>query len=284
MKIPYSFSILRYIHDIISGEFINVGVVLYSPKANFLSAICTSKYGRLSKTFSNINGDHFRNVTRFVQSKLEEQGEKLVSEFQFTELPIKATDIVAKVLPKDDSSLQFSPDGFGVTDDLQLTLEKIFNRYVEKYYEKSERPSRSDEDVWKIYKKSLEEKRVLANLKPHQIIGNNYEYEFKYCWKNGNWQAQEPISFDLLEATSITDKANNWLGRITSLVDGGEKFKLNILIGAPTDGKLKTAFARAQNILHKIPCDHDFIKEDEANDFAERLKTEIESHKRGIVN
>ena len=28
MKTPYSFSVLRYIHDIVTGEFINVGVVL----------------------------------------------------------------------------------------------------------------------------------------------------------------------------------------------------------------------------------------------------------------
>ena len=28
-----------------------------------------------------------------------------------------------------------------------------------------------------------------------------------------------------------------------------------------------------------MTCDHDFIKEDEANDFAEKLKKEMENHK-----
>lgn len=114
---------------------------------------------------------------------------------------------------------------------------------------------------------------------PHQISGKNYEYEFKYAWKNGVWNMQEPVSFDLIEAASITDKANAWLGRITSLVDGGESFKLNLLLGAPHDERLKSAFTKAQNILDKLPCEHEFIREDEAEQFAQELKQEIEEHK-----
>lgn len=279
MKIPYSFSVLRYIHDIVSGEFINVGVVLYAPKARFLSAICTSRYGRMSKMFSGIDGDHFKQIGRYIQARLDEEGERLVTELPFDKLPVSVLDFASRTLPVDDSSLQFSPEGYGVTENLQATLEQIYSRYVERYYEKAERPSRSDEDVWKVYKRPLEEKRILANLKPHQIIGNNYDYEFKYGWKNERWHMHEPVSFDLQEASSITDKANSWLGRITSLVDGGEPFKLTVLVGTPQDERLKSAFIKAQNILHHMPCDHDFIKEDEAEDFAESLKKEIEAHK-----
>ncbi len=279
MKILYSFSVLRYIHDIVTGEFINVGVVLYAPKAKFLSAICTSRYGRLSKMFSNISGDHYRQVARYIQARLEEEGERLASELPFDKMPKSVMDFTVRVLPIDDSSLQFSPEGYGLTENPHETLEQIYSRYVEKYYEKTEKHSRSDEDIWKVYKRHLEEKRILGNLKPHQIIGTNYDYEFKYCWKNEKWHIHEPVSFDLLEANFITDKANGWLGRITSLVDGGEPFKLNVLIGSPQDERLKSAFIKAQNIMHRMPCQHEFIREDEAEHFAENLKKEIESHK-----
>ena len=276
---PYSFSVLRYIHDVVTGEFINVGVVLYAPKVKFLSAICTSRYGRLSKMFSNINGDHFRQVVRYIQTRLEEEGERLIAELPFEKLPASVAGFTSKVLPPDDSSLQFSPEGFGITEKPQETLEQLYSRYVEKYYEKSERHGRGDEDIWRLFKKPLEEKRIIGNLKPHQIIGNNYDYEFEYCWKNEIWHVHEPVSFDLMEANSIIDKANGWLGRVTSLVDGGEPFKLNILLGSPQDERLKSAFVKAQNIMHKMQCDHDFIKEDEAEDFAEKFRIEIEAHK-----
>lgn len=280
MKTPYSFTVLRYIHDIVTGEFVNIGVVLYAPKARFLSAICTSRYGRLSRMFCEVNGEHFKQVVRYIQATLEEEGVRLISELPFDEMPKSVTEFVARVLPVDDSSLQFSPEGFGLTENPQVTLEQLYTRHVERYYEKPERQSRSDEDVWKLFKKPLEEKRILGNLMPHQIVGNNYEYEFKYCWKNELWRMHEPVSFDLMEASSITDKANAWLGRITSLVDGGESFKLNIMLGSPQDDKLKSAFAKAQNILNRMPCDHDFIKEDEAENFAKSLKQELDSHSR----
>lgn len=135
MKIPYSFSVLRYIHDIVTGEFINVGVVVYAPKDRFLSAICTSRYGRLSKMFSNVSGEHFRQVSRYIQARLEEEGERLATELAFDKLPATVLEFTTKVLPLDDSSLQFSPEGYGLTENLQETLEQLYNRYVEKYYE-----------------------------------------------------------------------------------------------------------------------------------------------------
>lgn len=278
MKIPYAFSVLRYVHDILAGEFINVGVVLYAPQAKFLSAVCTSKYGRLSKMFSDVNSSHFRKSARFIQSRLEEEGERLIKELPFENPPTGLKEITSKILPIDDSSLQFSPEGYGVTEDPQKTLEHIYNRYVEKYYERHEKHSRSDDEVWRVFKKTFEEKRIIKHLKPHQIIGTNYEYEFKHCWKNQIWHANQPISFDLTESDMIVDKAHVWIGRIESLVDGGEKFKLNVLLGKPADEKLKSSFSKAQNILNKMQCEHEFIDEDKAEDFAEFLRTEIGAH------
>lgn len=278
MKIPYTYTVLRYVHDVLSGEFINVGVVLYAPDVKFCNARFSVKYSRLSKIFTDVDGDHFRRNIRFIQERLEEEGQRFLHEFQFEKPAGSVKDFSAKVLPIDDTSLQFSPEGFGVTDNLQNTLDQLFSRFVEKYQEKVERHSRTDDDVWKIFKKTFEEKNIIKHLKPHRIIGNNYEYEFRHCWKNEKWQAQQPVSFDLLDSDDIVDKANTWVGRITSLTDGGESFKLFVLLGEPQDKKLVSIFSKAQNILHKMPCEHDFIKEQEAEYFAEHLKKEIEAH------
>ncbi len=275
MKTPYSFSVLRYVHDIVTGEFVNVGVVLFAPQVRFLGAICSPRYSRLTKMFSNIDGEHYRQTTGYFQAKINEEGERLISELPLTEMPDRVTAFASRILPLDDSTLQFSPEGYGITEKPEETLEQLYNRHVEKYSEKTDRASRTDDEVWRFYKKTFEEKHILSKLSPHQIIGRNYDYEFKYSAKNGKWHLQEPISFDLLEASSITDKANSWLGRITSLLDGGEPFKLNILLGRPRDEKLYNTFGKAQNILHSMQCEHQFIKEDEAESFAEELKREI---------
>jgi hypothetical protein len=39
MKLAYTYPLLRYVHDVASGEFANVGVVLFSPNARYAGAL-----------------------------------------------------------------------------------------------------------------------------------------------------------------------------------------------------------------------------------------------------
>ena len=76
-KIPYSFSVLRYVHDPVTQEFANIGVVLYSRSARYLDAMCTVNYGRISNMFGEIDGNKFRQTTRYVQDRLRNLGAEL---------------------------------------------------------------------------------------------------------------------------------------------------------------------------------------------------------------
>jgi hypothetical protein len=123
MKISYSFTVLRYMHDVVTGEFVNVGVVLYAPKARYLSSSCTSRYGRLSDMFYNVNGDYYKKIVGYIEDKLVKDGERLISELPFEKLPKSVLEFGVKVLPVDDSSLQFSPEGFGITENPEITIK-----------------------------------------------------------------------------------------------------------------------------------------------------------------
>jgi Protein of unknown function (DUF3037) len=115
VKVPYTFSILRYVHDPVTTEFANIGVALYAPEAKYASAICTSHYGRLSKMFGQIDGERFRQITRYLQSRIEQIGEQLRAQLPFPEVPKNIEGLLARVLPPDDSAIQFSSAGGGVT-------------------------------------------------------------------------------------------------------------------------------------------------------------------------
>jgi hypothetical protein len=278
MRTPYTFSVLRYIHDPVTTEFANIGVALYAPEAKYAGAICTSHYGRLSKMFGQIDGERFREVTRYVQVRIEETSESLRSQLPFPELPTNIEGLLAQVVPPDDSAIQFSSAGGGLTEDPEKTLNDLYQRYVEFYASRPAYPSRDDEDVWKVFRRPLEEHGVIQRLGPKRIVAPDYEYEFKEGWKNGLWHIYEPVSFDLVESTSIVDKANTWLGRLTSLSASAEKFKPYLLLGEPREEKLRNSFVKAQNILHKMPCDHEFVREADAEEFAKHLRSEISQH------
>lgn len=278
MRTNYTFTVLRYVHDISTGEFANVGVALYAPEVKYLGAICTPHYGRISRIFLDIDAEHFRSLMRFIQARFEEHAEKLDGVLPFIETPRNVFEIARGILPVDDSSLQWSEPGGGLTEDPSATLEFLYDRMVQRYEHKEKLPSREDEEIWKPFKRELETKHVLVYLRPKRIVGKDYDYEFEHARENKIWHLYEPLSFDLLKADSILDKANRWLGRGVNLKDSPEKFKVYMLLGEPRDGKLKSAFLKAQNILNKMPVKKEFISEHEAADFSRELANEIGKH------
>jgi len=276
-KTPYSFSVLRYVHDPVTQEFANVGVALYSKQSRYLDAICTANYGRISTMFGEIDGNKFRQTTRYIQERLHSLGAELSTGLPF-ESNKNIEGILAMVLPPDDSAFQFSRPGTGVGNDLDKALRDLFVRFVERYSSYVEATPRDDDEIWRVYREPLERRHVAQLLAPKRIVAPNYDYEFQHSWKNQHWRVYEPVSFDLLETTSILDKANRWLGRAASLADSNEKFKMYLLLGEPRASSLKTAFVKAQNILNKIACDHELIKENEAEEFAAEVAQELRTH------
>jgi len=280
MKTPYSFSILRYVHDPVTQEFINIGVAVYSRETGFLRAMCATHYARITKMFAKIDGNRFRQLTRYIQEQIGVIGASLPAALPFE--PAQAIEhLLAKVLPPDDSSVQFSHAGVGLSHDLEKTLAELFDRYVNRYSSTADSSRRDDDDVWRgTFREPLERRHVTAHLAPKRIVAPNYEYEFQRAWKNNIWHLYEPVSFDLLDGGSILEKANRWVGRATSLNDSAEQFKIHLLLGEPEDSRLQGTFLKARNILGKMPGKPEFVREDEAESFAEEFEREVRQHEK----
>ena len=278
MKTTFTYTVLRYVHDVATGEFVNMGVALYAPESKYISAICSPRYGRLSKMFLDVNGDHLRSVMRYIQARFEEHATKFNSELPLAGKPKGILEIAHSILPPDDSSLQWSEPNGGITEDPAATLDQLYARLVERYEQRAQLPSRLDDDVWKLFRKELETKQVLARMQPKRIIAKDYDHEFEHAWRNGTWNLYQPLSLDLLDSDSILDKANRWLGRATNLKDSDDQFRLWMLLGEPRIEKLRPAYAKALNILNKMPVRKDFICEKDASQFSNDLAEEMEKH------
>jgi len=280
MKFRYSFCILRYVHDPATQEFVNIGVALYAPEANYLRAICTTSYARITSVFEGIDGQRFRQVSRYIQDQICAAGER-----SRLALPLGSAEgieqVLAKILPPDDSSFQFSKAGVGVASNLDLALHDLYSRQVEHYGNRVEASGRIDEDVWRKFREPLDLAHLTPRLTPKRIVASSYEYEFQRSWKNEIWHVLEPVSFDLLDAGSMLDKANRWVGRATNLMDSPESFGIHMILGEPSDHRLAATFIKAQNMLNKMPGRKEFLRESEAKSFAEDLASEVESHSRG---
>ena len=273
----YTYTVLRYVHDTTTGEFINVGVALYAPRAPYASALCRTTYRRLSTVFPGVNGEQFRSLMRYVQARFEELGERLAGDLPFTEKK-SVLDLAQTILPRDDSSLQWSPAGGGKTDDPSQTLEQLFERMVRRYDERLQPGHRTDEDVWRHFKRSLEERRLLSHFQPKRIAVQDDEVEFQYAWKNGIWHCLEPISFDLSASESIKEKAHRWLGQMASVRDASKNLKVYLLVGKPQQDELRAAYENALSILGKMPVQNEIFTEEQAPELANRISQEVTGH------
>jgi hypothetical protein len=278
MNTTFTYCILRYVHDLATGEFVNMGVALYAPEANYVSAICSPRYGRPSRMFLEVNGEYLRSLMRYIQARFEEHSVKLQDELPLEGRPKSIMEIAVSVLPKDDSSLQWSEPNGGVSEDPAATLDQLYSRLVERYEQRVQQPSRNDDEVWRHYRKALENKQVLGRLQPKRISGKDYEHEFEHAWENGIWNVFQPVSMDLADADGILDKANRWLGRAINLQESPEPFRLVMLIGEPRAERLRAAYANGLNILRKMPVDKELVLEQEAEQFSETLAKEMDVH------
>ena len=59
MEGPYTYRILRYVHDIGTAEFINVGVVVALCDAPCVKARFTTECGRVKRTFPSLDAEVF---------------------------------------------------------------------------------------------------------------------------------------------------------------------------------------------------------------------------------
>lgn len=278
---PYTYTVLRYIHDITTGEFVNVGVLLYAPDARYASAKCRSSLGRLGKVFPGVNRKHITSTLKNIQKKIAGIGDNIATQLLLENIK-HAKDIAASVLPADDSSLQWSPIGAGMTNNPDETLGHLYERMVMRYEEVSHKDRRDESDIWKHFKRDLESRQLLQYFHPKTISVIDDEIEFEHTWKNGILHCLEPVSFDLTTSDRIKEKAHRWFGKISSLksTSSTEDFRMYFLLGQPSDPNLQDAYEKAVSMLKRIPGQPLVFNEAQTAILADQLANEVEAHNR----
>ncbi len=280
MKTAYTYTLLRYVHDVASGEFANVGVVLLAPDARYAGALCRGTHGRVSRFFPDMEREGFKSLMNYIERRVSELGERLRGELSLEQAPADAGALARSVLPHDDSSLQWSPVGGGLCEDPGLKLEELYQRYVTRYDDKSVNKGRDDGEVWMRFKRSLDSKHVTARLQTKKIAGADDEVEFAHAYKNSQWHCFEPLSLDLTQADSIKQKAHRWLGQMLGVQDAPEKFRVYFLVGGPKDERLQDSYESALRLLQKAPGDVRIVPENNAELFAGEMADIVAAHDR----
>jgi hypothetical protein len=282
-KIAFQYTVLRYIYDSFTGEFLNVGLAFYSQSPAFFKAKFLLKYKRITGAFPEADGEFYRTYISRLQTKADWVAEKVNSDQMSLEswLPGRIEELLLRILTKDDSAIQFGPVLGGMANDLEDTYEDLYTRLVEAHLPHEEDLSRSEDEIWSAFSKPLREYDVIRRLKPIVIHTKKDDVEFEHAWKNGRWKAMQPLSFDLVKAGSIINKARQYLGTNVILGYSDEISKVYYLLGRPhrDDIALQKAYDKGKDLLgigehtQKI----EIIEEDGKEDFARHISSIIKS-------
>ena len=116
---PYQFSIVRYIHDISTGEFANVGVILYSADSRSLRFRIAGHTARLSRFFEGFDRWAYSHMARALEDDLTEAA-------RAPQVATSLESLLRRLLPPDAAGFQVSPVLGGVADDHEALLHQIF--------------------------------------------------------------------------------------------------------------------------------------------------------------
>jgi hypothetical protein len=278
MSVAFTYRILRYIHDPAAGETLNIGVILYAPTTSYVDAMIDTHYERLSNTFSGFNGENFRQVLRRFEVAVDRFRETRINVLPLLAHPDSVDQITRQIWPDEDLSFRFGPTLGGITESPEDELGEIFERMVLSQYPRDEKPHRTDDEVWTVYRRPLAEKAVTSALRPKAISTKDFQIVFDYAFSNRHWHALQPISLDVVRAESIQRKAAQWLGNCTALQGNTELTQLYLLLGEPHLHAHKAAYEKAKNILHRIPLKHEIVEEKDASSFADDLRSYMRQH------
>jgi hypothetical protein len=278
MRFGYTFSIIRYTHDPIAGESLNVGVLIHSYAGGYLDVRIEYRYERLSKTFAHFDGERFKQVLNHFESEIDAQRTVIDAPVLFVrdagELRT-AADIGRQVWIDPGLSFRLSEPMAGVCEDLPSTLDELFERFVTSQYEKGLGDRVSDEQVWSRYRVKMPA-TITGHLHPKTFDAPDLTVHFEHAFKNERWHILQPLSMDYVQATRIQERAARWLGVSLNLQESDEaaKGKYYFLLHPPELSKHHDAYMKAKNILHKMHLDHELVEEDQAD----YLSAELVSH------
>ena len=271
-KQAYSYTVLRYIHDVVSGEALNVGVVMHAPAASFLKVRTRKRIRRLKHAFPDLDRAAFSDAMQAVDRGLLTVA-KQASKTSLCDARSDARSHALKVLRDDDSALQWSPTGTGLTADPARTFERLYERHVAKYDSEPVK-RRSDADVWQPVRDKLMERGIIVPFEPKTVVGTQDWIVFEKAWMNGGWHACEPVSLDMARADRIMSKAHRWRGHLEAVADGAkERIDLHFVVGRPQNDALMGAYESAKAILANSPFASEVVDENGIDAFVESMES-----------
>lgn len=273
----YQYQLLRYVHDQFTSEFLNIGVIVYSPEDYFLKTIVSPHYKRINDFFPKANGKFIRKTAKQFENAIQEYSKKLIELFPLSD---DLSAITKAILPTDNSAFVLTDVRSAIDIDMEAALTYLYHNIVEKYnVENANVHTITDNDVWKNkYKEYFDLYDITNKLTIHEVKSKNDSFSFDKSWKNEIWHCFQPISFHMHDIDYVKEKVYKWSGKLNELNTIEDKIHLTFLTTIPDQYDDLHNF-----IIQKLDQDSeilevDVILEKDAEKLAKKVSIMMKEH------
>ncbi|CAK0768195.1 DUF3037 domain-containing protein [Gammaproteobacteria bacterium] len=221
MKIACHYAIARFMPFVETGEFANVGVVLFAPQARFFGfKLLTDRYARVTRFFNPMDVRVFRATMRTLceeMQRIDGMFKKMGTDRRFRELNREDTlALWGEIVKPRETMLRFSESRLVLADDAHIKLQEIYEYYIDRNFATHEYQERM---LAKTVRGWLQEANLLNLFQPRQV--GNDEYHAKFPFVSGPQDKPEkaikPINLAYTDSSRIIDHGVQWVGRINAL-------------------------------------------------------------------
>jgi len=270
MKKEIKYSVLQYQHSQLLNEAVNVALLVYFPADKHIEFVL-GNVNRIKALYPEFSPSFFQKFIKIIQSRVEFLQAKIPNE-------ISSFDdfIHRNILATDATVLQFSKTSSAAI--ANLSIESIVENYANLFLPDRNAdkglPIRHNEQylVNKIKKSFFANKDVQRKVRTENSFEyNGLHFKFDLGWQNGSFNLIKTLSFDLLDESSIQNKAVTQFGNLTLLKNKAEdeNLRFDLIVSKPQPPRLYKAYDKALDVLEQIKVPKKVIEEKQITVYTE---------------
>lgn len=221
MNTACHYAIVRFMPFVETGEFANVGVVMFAPNARYFGfKLLGNRYARVTNFFEQMDAKVFRASMSTFREELQRIDGMLKQ--MGTDRRLKTLDrdgavrLWGEIIKPRETMLRFSDSRVVLAEEPRAKMLALFEYYVERNF------------VNREYQEQILERGVRGWLRDAKLLNQfhagrvgNDEYHAQFPFVAGPDDKPEkiikPLNLDYAEASKIIDHGGQWVVRINAL-------------------------------------------------------------------
>ena len=221
MNTACHYAIVRFMPFVETGEFGNVGIVLFSPTARYFGfKLLRQRYSRITNFFDQLDAKLFRASMHAIRDELQRVNDMLKG--MGTDRRLKALDrdgaiaLWQEILKPRESMVRYSDSRLALAGDPQAKLGELYAYYVERNFATKEYQERLLERNVRGF---LKDAHLQERFHEHQIGNEEYNARFPFVELMDDMpvKAIKPLRLDHAQPAQIIDHGGQWRVRIEAL-------------------------------------------------------------------